>query len=110
MQMLNKRQQPMDDLRLFCRYAEEARGVGYGMRGGECFEPRFEVGELFGVFGCLLVLGVDAVAEVVEADGYYWDHAARWVRISFLKRGKEVKRLTRMDRGFLAVPFPRGRH
>ena len=75
MQMLNKRQQPMDDLRLFCRCAEEARGVGYGMRGGECFEPRFEVGELFGMVGCLLVLGVDAAAEVVEADGYYWDQA-----------------------------------
>ena len=25
--------------------------------------------------GCLLVLGVDAVAGVVEDDGYYWDHA-----------------------------------
>jgi len=45
------------------------------MCGCECFETRFEVGKLFGVFGCLLVLGVDAVAEVVEADGYYWDHA-----------------------------------
>ena len=29
----------------------------------------------FLVFGCLLALGVDAIAEVVEADGYYWDHA-----------------------------------
>ena len=25
---------------------------------------------------CLLVLGVDAVAEVVEADGYYWENVA----------------------------------
>ena len=25
--------------------------------------------------GCLLVLGVDAVTEVVEADGYYWENA-----------------------------------
>ena len=28
-------------------------------------KPRFEVGEFLGVVGCLLVLGVDAVAEVV---------------------------------------------
>ena len=27
------------------------------------------------MLGCLLVLSVDAVAEVVKADGYYWDHA-----------------------------------
>ena len=27
------------------------------------------------MLGCLLVWGVDVVAEVVEADGYYWDHA-----------------------------------
>ena len=33
---------------------------------------RFEVGEFFGGFGCLLVLGDNAVAEVVEA---YGDHA-----------------------------------
>ena len=72
MQMLHKRQQPMDDLRLFRRCAEEAGGVGYGVCGGECFEPRFEVGQFFGVVGCL---GVDAVAEVDEPYGYYWDHA-----------------------------------
>ena len=29
----------------------------------------------FLVLGCLLVLGVDAVAEVIEADGYYWENA-----------------------------------
>ena len=29
----------------------------------------------FGVLGCLLVLGVDEVVEVVKADDYYWDHA-----------------------------------
>ena len=29
----------------------------------------------FGVLGCLLVLSVDAVVEVVKTDGYYWDHA-----------------------------------
>jgi len=75
MQMLHERQQPMHDLGLFRRCAEEARGVGDGMGGCECFETRFEVAELFGVFSCLLVLGLDAVAEVVEADGYYWDHA-----------------------------------
>ena len=73
MQMLHKLQQPMDDLRLFCRGPEEAGGVGYG--GCYCFETQFEIGEFFGVFGCLLVWGVDAVAEVVAADGYYWDHA-----------------------------------
>ena len=55
MQMLHERQQSMDDLGLFCRCAEEAGGVGYGMRGGECFEPRFEVGQFFGVLGCLLL-------------------------------------------------------
>ena len=36
--------------------------------------------------GCLLVLGVNAVAEVVEADGYYWDYAVDRFRFSSQSR------------------------
>ena len=79
------------------------------MRGGKGFEPRFEVGEFFGVVGCLLVLGVDAVAEVVEADGYSRDHALGFV-LRDGRKDQSVERLTTMDLDFLAVPFPRGRH
>ena len=102
MQMLHERQQPMNDLGLFRRCAEEAGGVGYEMRGGKGFEPRFEVGEFFGVVGCLLVLGV-------EADGYSRDHALGFV-LRDGRKDQSVERLTTMDLDFLAVPFPRGRH
>ena len=81
---MHERQQSMDNLSLFCRCAAEARGFGCGMGFGYCFETRFEVGEFLGVVGCLLVLGDNAVAEVVEADGYYWDHAVD--RLGFVLR------------------------
>ena len=101
----------MDDLRLFRRCAEEARGVEYGMGGGYCFETQFEVGGFFDMVSCLLVLGVDAVVEVVEADSYYWDHAVDRLRFRSYRDGRKEGSVETDQDGlkfFLQCLFPEG--